>query len=210
MRFLPFVILALSAASSAGAQIIRPRYGLAEPKAWASLGAGVQQGFSVTDGSTGTVWRFGNGTQYIASLEKAFSGGNTIGVKGAHSKVPLTFSGGALTTEADANVSQLMGVIHIAGNTGFHSVLELSAGATMYSNFRARDDGRKLAPASPDYDFSFAFGYGFGYSFSSTFSIDIVQDLTTSIHQKTGLSAGDDSTVRLHSTRVMGRFGLGL
>ena len=209
MRRLFFIILALSAASSAGAQIIRPRYGLQQPKAWVSLGAGAQQGFTVNDGSTGNVWQFGNGTQYIATLEKAFSGGNTVGLKGTHSKVPLRYSGSALTTDADANVSSLVGVVHIAGGTGFHSVLELSAGATMYSNFRAQNDGRKLEPAAPDYDFSFAFGYGFGYSFNSRFSIDIVQDLTTSIHQKTGLNAGDDTTVRLHTTRVMGRFGLG-
>lgn len=209
MRRLLFVIIALSAASSAGAQIIRPRFGLGAPKAWVSLGAGAQQGFSVTDGTTASVWDFGNSTQFVATLEKAFSGGNTVGLRGATSKVPLRYSGGGLSTDAEANVSQFMATVHIAGNTGFHSVLELSAGATMYSNFRAGTDGRKLAPASPDYDFSFAFGYGFGYSFNSKFSIDIVQDLTTSIHQKTGLSAGDDSTVRLHSTRVMGRFGLG-
>ena len=209
MRRLSFVLLVLSAASSADAQIIRQRYSLGAPTAWFSLGAGAQQGFSVTDGTTKTTWDFGNGTQYIATLEKAFSGGTTVGLRGTHSKVPLRYGTSALATDADANVSQFMGTVHVAGSTGFHSVLELSAGATMYSNFRAQSDGRQLTPTSPDLDFAFAFGYGFGYSFSSKFSIDIVQDLTTSIHQKTGLNAGDDSTVRLHGTRVMGRFGLG-
>ena len=88
--------------------------------------------------------------------------------------------------DADADVSQLLGTLHVANGTGFHSVLELSAGATMYSRFAARSDGRKLNNESNDLDFSFSFGYGFGYAFSPTFSVDIVQDLATALHQKTG------------------------
>ena len=88
-------------------------------------------------------------------------------------------------------------------------MVELSAGATIYSDFKARDTGEKLAPLKADPDFSFALGYGFGYSFSSLFSIDVIQDLTTTLHQSTGLSAGDETRVRVHGTRLVGRLGLG-
>jgi len=36
-----------------------------------------------------------------------------------------------------------------------------------------------------------------------------VQDVATSLHQKSGLSAGQESSTRLHSTRLVGRFGFG-
>jgi len=209
VRRLLLVLLTLVASSDAGAQIIRPRYQLQAPAAWVSLGAALQQSWSVVDGATGSRWEFGNATTYDASLEKTLSGGATFGVRGSTAMVPLRYVGPLVTTEADANVSQLFGTLHVAGGNGFHTVLELSAGATLYSNFRARAGGAKLGPDSPDADFSFAFGYGFGYAFSPAFSIDAVQDVTTALHQKTGLSAGDDSSVRIHGTRIVGRFGLG-
>ena len=129
-------------------------------------------------------------------------------IGGTHARVPLFYSG-ATATEADANVSQVLGVLHVASGREFHSVLELSAGATIFSNFRSRTTDQRLEPTSPDADFTFAFGYGFGYNFSPSFAIDIVQDVSTALHQKTGLSAGDGSSIRLHSTRLVARFGLG-
>jgi hypothetical protein len=207
-------LFTLLASSNADAQIIRPRFQVGQPSAWLSLGVGLQQGWAVTDGSTNSLWQFGDATQYVGALEKALSGGASLGVRGSFSKVPLQYrslAGGDVVAaeDADANVSQLFGTLHVASGSSFHSVLELSAGATMYSNFKARLDGRKLGPPGNDVDFSFAFGYGFGYAFSPAFSIDIVQDVTTTLHQKTGLSAGDESSVRTHGTRLVARFGLG-
>jgi hypothetical protein len=106
-------------------------------------------------------------------------------------------------------VSQIYATLHVASGRELHSVLELSAGTTVYSNFRARSTGAGLPPASPDADFSFAFGYGLGYAFSPAFSIDVVQDITTALHQRTGLSAGDNSSIRISGTRLVARFGLG-
>ena len=148
-------------------------------------------------------------TPFEAAIEKTLSGGASFGVRGSTGLVPLRYVAPAVTSEADANVSQLFATLHVANGRTFHSVLELSAGATLYSNFRARSDGAKLGPPSPDADFAFAFGYGFGYSFSPAFSIDVVQNLTTSLHQRTGLSAGDDSSVRIQGTRIVARLGLG-
>lgn len=209
MRRLLLVLPILLASSDAGAQIIRSRSQFQAPAAWVSLGTALQQSWTVTDGATGSRWEFSNATPYQAALEKALSGGASFGVRGSTAKVPLRYVGPTATTEADANVSQLFGTLHVASGSGLHTVIELSAGATIYSNFRARTDGAKLGPDTPDADFSFALGYGFGYSLTQAFSIDVVQDVTTAMHQKTGLSAGDDSSVRIHGTRIVGRFGLG-
>ena len=209
MRRLLFVLLIPLASSNAGAQIVRSRYSLRAPTAFVSLGAALQQGWSVTDGSTGSRWEFGSATPFEVSLEKALSGGASFGVRGSTGKIPLRYVVPAVTTEADATVSQLFATLHVANGQQFHTVLELSAGATLYSDFRSRTGGIKLGPDASDADFSFAFGYGFGFAFSPAFSIDVVQDVTTALHQKTGLSAGDDSSVRIQGTRIVGRFGLG-
>jgi hypothetical protein len=202
-------------AADAGAQIIRRPPGLQfrEPSVWVSLGAGLTQGWSVLDGVTNTQWDFGDATQFAAAIEKSVASGVTLGVRGTTSRVPLRYSGslpGGATgaVDADANVSQLMAALHLASGREFHTVLEIGAGATLYSNFRERSNNTKLAPSS-DTDFTFAFGYGLGYAFSPTFSLDVVQDLTTVVHEKTGLSAGSSSTSRLNTTRLVARFGLG-
>ncbi len=209
MRRLLLVVLVPLVAADAHAQIgRRSPYGLSEPSAYASLGVAYVNGFSVHDGSTASYWDFGSTTQYVASLEKNMSGGITLGIRGTTASVPLHYTGPAVSTDADANVSQLFGTLHLASGRELHTVLELSAGATLYSNFRARDTGTKLAP-SADTDFTFGFGYGVGYAFSPGFSIDVVQDVNTVIHQKTGLSASDNNSVRVGGTRLVVRLGLG-
>jgi hypothetical protein len=202
--FAPFVV-----AGVAGAQIIRPGMRFGEPKAWVSLGVALANDFGVADGATNSVWRFGDATQYAASIEMPISGsGLTFGVRGTHARVPLTYTGSTTFTDADANVSQVMAVLHASSGREFHSVLELSLGTTIYSNFRSRTTDTRLEPSS-DADFAFAFGYGFGYNFSPTFAIDLVQDQSTSLHQKTGLAAGESSSARFTSTRIVARIGLG-
>jgi hypothetical protein len=195
---------------SAGAQIIRGGLRFQDPSVWVSAGAASLSGFTVTDGSTGSVWQFGNGAQYTASLEKTLSGGTTLGIQGTTARLPLSYSrSSGIPVDADANVSQLLALLHVSSGRELHSVLELSAGATVYSNFHARSTGIELPPTSPDADFTFAFGYGLGYNFSPSFSIDVIQDLTTALHQHTGLNAGDNSSVRINGTRIVARFGFG-
>jgi hypothetical protein len=205
VRRLLFALFPLLVAAESGAQVVR-RGGLggAPPTLWVSGGAALAEGWSVTDGTTGSRWDFGSSTQYQASLERMFNGA-TFGLRGTYATVPLRYN----STDADADVSQLFLAVHVApGRPGFHSVLELDGGATMYSNFRARATGAKLGP-DRDADFSFAFGYGFGYGFSNAFSVEVVRDLTMTMHQKTGLAASEDSMHRINSTRIVGRFGLG-
>lgn len=213
MRPLLLALLFSLPAVECGAQVIRRgSFGAAPPAAWASGGIGLTQGWSVTDGGTGSRWDFGSATQYEAALEKSL-GGVSVGLRGTTALVPLRYtgrstSGTAIATDADAHVSQLFGTVHLAGGQGFHSVLELDAGATLYSNFRARGTDETLAPSS-DTDFTFAFGYGFGVGLSNRFTIEVVQELATIVHQRDGLAASDDANVRVNSTRIVGRFGLG-
>ncbi|MEP7002399.1 MAG: hypothetical protein ABI969_18055 [bacterium] len=209
MRRLLIMLPILLASNHAGAQIIRQRFGMQTPSAWISGGVGLQQAFSVTDGTTGTQWQFGSATTYGGSIEKALSNGMTLGVRGSTGIIPLNYAGAAVTFNADARVSQLFGTLRLASGEGFHTVLELSAGATNYSDFKTQTTAMKLEPLAGDTDFAFSFGYGFGYNLSPRVSVDVVQDIATSVHQKHGLAPGDDSTVRIHGTRITGRIGLG-
>lgn len=214
-RLLLVSLLALTVLPSqrSDAQIIRSgRFGVRDPQLWVSGGAGLVQGWTIADGTTGVRWRFGDALQYGAAIEKAVSGGATLGIRATTARMPLDylpFDGGLPVTQADAMVSQAFAMLHFSSGRGFHSVFELGAGATIYSGFRERGTKLKLPPNSPDTDFSFVLGYGLGYAVSRTLQVDVVQDLATSLHQKSGLSAGDDSSVRISGTRLVARLGLG-
>ena len=215
MRRLLLLALATLVTPAAGAQIIR-RGGMPfqEPTTFVSFGVGLLQPWSVNDGSTSSAWDFSDATQFAVSLERNLGGGAALGVRGTTARVPLRYSsvigGDALSgTDADANVSQLLGTLHITGGSQFHTVLELSAGATFYYNFNARGSDASIGPRSADTDFSFGFGYGVGYNVSPRFSVDVVQDQLTTLHQKSGLSAGASTSARLTTTRIIARFGLG-
>jgi hypothetical protein len=199
----------------AHAQIIRTgRAGGPEPSLWVSGGIGLQQGWTVTDGTTQTRWRLSDGQSYLLAVERPITRGVALGLRGSRARVsvdytstdPLAFTG---SRDADATISQALAMLHITAGRDLHTVIELGAGATIYSGFRERGTGTDLPPDKADADFTFVLGYGIGYSFSNTFQIDVVQDLATALHQKTGLSAGDDSSVRISGTRLVARFGLG-
>ena len=215
MRRLLLLALVTVLPASAGAQIIR-RGGMPfqEPSAFVSFGVGLLQPFDVADGSTNSVWNFSDATQFAVALEKNFGGSASLGVRGTTARVPLQYSGisggdASIVTDADANVSQLLGSLHISPGGQFHTVLELSAGATFYYNFSARGSDASIGPRTADADFSFGFGYGVGYNVSPRFSVDVVQDQITTLHQKSGLGAGQSTSARLTATRIVGRFGMG-
>ena len=148
MRRSLFLILIAIASTSAHAQIVRQRYGVTQPSAWVSGSAGLQQGWTVNtkDGQ----WVFGDATQYGASLEKALSNGMSIGVRGVTATVPVRVTQAAVAGDGDATVSQLFGTFHGASGGAFHTVFELSAGATLYSNFTkgAAIQGGSAEPAT--------------------------------------------------------------
>jgi hypothetical protein len=202
-------LVALLVAADAGAQVIRRSFS-SEPTAIVSLGVARQGAFSVRDGATNSTWRFGDAAQFTGSLERVLSPGISFGVSGTMARTPLTVSAGTANSgDADALVSQAFATLYAASGRTLHTVLEGDLGATIYSDFQPRPGSAALVPTGADADFAFALGYGFGYSFSPRFSIDFVQTIGTSLHQKTGLSAGDDSSARISSSRLVMRFGLG-
>lgn len=215
VRRLLLLALASLVTPAANAQIIRrPGMPFQEPTTFVSFGVGLMQPWTVHDGTTNSAWEFSDATQFSVSLERNFGAGASLGVRGSTARVPLRYTGlvggdALFATDADARVSQLMGTLHLASGGQFHTVLELSAGTTIYQNFSARSGGPPIGPSGADADFAFGFGYGVGYNLTPRFAIDVVQDQSTSLHQKTGLSAGESSSARLTSTRIVARFGLG-
>jgi hypothetical protein len=196
----------------AGAQIIRGgRFALRDPQTWVSATYGWQEGWTVFDGRSGSRWDVGDTQTYGGSIERAVSSGITVGVRANTSQPSVRYigTGTAGTTQADVRVSQALGVVHVTTGRQLRSVFELGLGATIYSDFRERVTGAPLGAESTDADFAFVFVYGLGYSFSRNFQVDVVQDLGTSLHQKTGLAAGEDRSARISTTRLVARYGFG-
>lgn len=213
-RLIVVLLLIVAIARAADAQIIRGPVRAAGPRAWTAGTIGLLQMGTVHDGSTTSTWNFGDAVQWRLTLEKPLQGSSAIGVAATFARVPLTFeslaSGGCGTCDADASVTQVMAMFHSGGGSiGFHQVIELSLGTTIFSSFRERDTGTRLPPDDPDFDFAFTLGYGFGYALSPNLQVQLVQDFGTSLHQHTGLTGGESTTLPMYVTRIGVRYGLG-
>ena len=198
--------------TSAGAQIIRGgRFGLRDPQYWVSATLGWQNGWTVYDGLTGSRWDLGDSQAYGGSVERAVAGGVTVGVRAntAAPAVRYTTANSPDVRVADTRVTQALGVVHVSSGRDLRSVFELGVGTTIYSGFHERVTNARLGPEKTDADFAFVFVYGLGYSFSRNFHVDVVQDLGTSLHQKTGLTQGEDTSASIRSTRLVARYGFG-
>jgi hypothetical protein len=203
---LTFLLVAADASAQRGR---RSPFSTPEPAAYLTLGAALQNGFTVHDGTTGSTWEFGDATQYTGSLERALSEGASFGIRGNIGRVPLTITKGTTSGDADALVSQVLATLYVTSGRTVHSVLEGDVGATIYSDFVPRAGSLAAVPSGADADFAFTFGYGIGYSLSPRMSVDVVRTIGTSMHQKTGLSAGDESSAHVGSTRLIVRLGMG-
>ena len=215
-RIVLTTILLVAIASEAQAQIGRPVARVTEPKSWLSFSVGVMDLSDVHDGSTNTVWEFGNTVQYRISFEIPVQNQSTFGVSGSFARAPLTYVREAAlgppfcvpSCDADATVTQLLATFHAGrGAIGFHQIIDLSLGATGYSGFRARTSGERLAPFQLDADLAGGIGYGFGYSFSPDMQITLVQEGFLSVHQRTNVAGNEDTIGRQFVLRLGTRFG---
>jgi hypothetical protein len=101
-----------------------------------------------------------------------------------------------------------MATFHAGGSTvGFHQIIDLSLGAIGYSAFRARTSGAKLPPTQLDPDLAASIGYGFGYTLTPDMQITLVQEGLLTVHQRTGLSGGENTIGRQFVLRLGTRFG---
>ena len=222
MRRLSLALLTILVAlplHGAAAQIIRgDRFALRDPQTWVSAMYGWQEGWTVMDGRTNSRWDLGDIQQYGASIERAVMSGVTLGVRATTAApevryeafgLPATAGGAATIFPGEARVTQALGIVHVSTGRQLRSVFELGLGATIYSPIKHQATGETLGDTRTDSDFAFSFTYGLGYSLSRNFHVDVVQDLGTSLHQKTGLAAGEDRSARIRTTRLVARYGLG-
>jgi len=198
-------------ASFAGAQISRrPIGGAAQPN-WIGGGVVISQAFVLRDGVTNSDWAFDGGLGYTASFERPTQGGMTIGLEGTYATPSLVYtsSTGAVNCtggcSATGTVMQIMGLVHSPNSYSFHPAYQLTVGATGFSNFRDQTSNSQIGPQSTDYDFSFAIGYGLGFGLSSTTSIEVLQEIGTVLHQRTGLAAGSGNYPRMLATKLVGK-----
>jgi hypothetical protein len=193
-------------AANAGAQIVGRRPAARRIPNWAGVSVGITQGFGVSDGSTSSAWNFGSGLEYAARLEHPVSSGAfAVGVQGSWARLPVDYSSGSFAGEAKADVTQLLAVLRYGSGYGFHPVYELSGGVIGFSNFRSTGMPQIDISNSTDWDPKIALGYGFGFGLSSTAAVEIVQELGTILHQRTGLSASQSNYPRIYVTRLGGK-----
>jgi len=208
--------MSLAVASSAEAQIVRRPAQAREPQAWIVGAVGYEQLGDVVDGASESTWRFSDAVQYRVSLEKPMPGNIAFGIAATFARAPLTYESSATigrcagSCDADANITQVLALFHAGGSSfGFSQILNLGIGTRIYSNFRERVSGAKIGPTNADADVTFQFGYGFGYGLSPDLQVEIVQDLATTIHQRTGLAGGERTNSQQYTTRIGVRYALG-
>jgi opacity protein-like surface antigen len=206
--------LLLAGAQSARAQIIDAggsgrRFG--QPNAWASLGIGWLQQGGLCDPDSNSCWDFGNAPQWRASLEYPVGRGATIGGAATTARVPLTYVG---TTQcpggcdADANVSQYLGQLHLGGGTGIQQAIDITAGMTVFTNFRATGTGARLEPAKAKSNFSFSVAYGFAFPIRQNVHVTLAQEYGQIIGKR--MSGQSSNSAQQNITRIGARVGLGL
>ena len=201
----------LPVTETADAQIIRSSRSNA-PIGFVSLGIGWFQQQGLCNEASNSCWDFGSGPQWRATVELPVGNGASFGVAGTMGRMPLTYDGGVGTAscgqcDADANISQILALFRIGGGSGFHQVIDLSAGVTLFSNFRRSDSGTRLGDGKMVQNYNFSIGYGFGYSLSPRTSIQLVQDYGLLIHGR--VPGSSDNTAQQSSTRIGVRLGLG-
>ena len=209
-----YILLAvvLVAGSSADAQVRRRAPVVSEPSMWGSVSVGLYGANGVSDGATNSTWDFGEGTgwQLRAALEKALQNQFSLGGVLTYVDVPFVYVGPSCgRCDAHLDLTSLGVSFHAGGSQGLHQVLEVSAGAAMYSNLKRDSDGAKLAPTDGSVDPFFTFGYGFGYSFNPTMQVSIVQDYGLVLHERKGLANNESNTLTQRTTRLNFRMGFG-
>ncbi len=204
--------LILAGASQANAQIRRRAPVTNEPTMWGSLSLGLYGANGISDGQTASTWDFAIGThwQYRAALDNPRANQFSNGGVATYVKVPLIYSGTSCgRCGAHLDLTSIGASFHAGGGPGLNQILEASAGATMYRNFRRDSDGQQLPPTGGNIDPFLTFGYGFGYTFNPTMQVSIVQDYGLVLHERTGLANDQSNTLTQRTTRINFRMGFG-
>ena len=206
--------LTLAGAEPTRAQIIERGIGTREPIAWTSLSIGWFNQNPLCDGESNACWNFASAPQWRGTLEFPMGRGATIGGAATIARVPLIYTGGPFGfngcptgCDADANIMQYFANLRIGGGSGFHQVIDLNLGMTVFDNFRATNGGAQLGSGKAVSNFSFAVGYGFAYSFTPRAQIMLVQDYGLVISKR--VAGSTNNTAQQSTLRIGGRYGMG-
>jgi hypothetical protein len=206
------VVVATIGVGESGAQILRRAPSRPTPPNWIGGGVSIMQPYTLRDGITNSQWSFDSDVGYTLTFEHPTASGILLGLQGVYGTPSLVYtssSPGAVDCsggcDATATVMQIMGLAHSANSYGFHGAYQLTAGVTGFSSFKDRTTNTKIGPMATDYDFSIAVGYGLGFGISPTTSIELIQEIGTLLHQRTGLAAGTGNYPRMSATRLMGK-----
>ena len=155
-------------------------------------GVGWQQGGLWSMARPASRWDFGDAGHYGASIERTITE-RRVGRRARHHVAPAArlspdTSGTGATRGRRHGVRRRSASLHVASGRGLHSVLELGLRARRSTPASASVEAAdELRPVARDVDFAFVFGTASATRSRATFQVDVVQDLATSLHQKTGL-----------------------
>lgn len=209
-RTLAAAALIVGLTSSLEAQIIRPT-SVSRPSAYASMGAGWLRQQAICDPASKACWTFGDGPQYRASIEFPVGIATSLGISYSNARLPLRWADTPPNTancsvcDANAEMHQVLGVVHLGGGGVFQQVIDLSAGATRFANFKTTS-GTTLGTGKPVTDFSFALAFGFGFRVTSNLQATVQQEYGLVVHKRVSGSA--NSSAQQQTLRVGLRLGL--
>ena len=203
-RILTATAMIVGLTASAGAQIIRPT-NVRRPSIYTSISAGWLDQQPICDPASKACWTFGAGPQYRASLELPVGVATSFGISYANARLPLRWADTPPNTanctvcDANAEMHQILGLLHLGGGGTFQQVIDVSAGATQFANFKTTN-GIPLGTGKPVTDFSFSLAFGFGYSMTRTLQFTLQQEYGLVIHKRVSGSANSSAqqqTLRL-------------
>ncbi len=175
---------------SAGAQIIRPT-SVYRPGAYTSISAGWVTQQAICDPESDACWTFGDGAQYRASIELPLGMATTFGLSYSHANLPLQWADtppnsancGGGVCPANAEMHQVLGLLHLGGSGMVTQLIDVSAGATRFANFKSTN-GTPLGPGRPVTDFSFAVAIGIGFNLNRALQFTLQQEYGLVIHKR--------------------------
>ena len=209
-RILAAAALTLGFTSGLDAQIIR-QISVIKHSAYLGLSVGWLNTQSICDPVSNACWNFGEAPQYRASLEMPLSPATTIGVSYGNAKVPLRWAdtppNTANCTVCDANgeMNQIMGLMHLGGTGAFQQLIDISAGATQFGNFKTTA-GVPLGTGKRVTDFTFGIGFGFGIRMSEAWLFTVQQEYGLVIHKR--VPGSPSSSAQQQAFRLGLRIGL--
>src|SRR6266540_2761396 len=231
-RYLVSALMAAVIAPPAGAQLSRGLRSTA-PTWFISGSVAALNGQGVNDGASMSSWDFGQRTswQFRGTLEKAVQNESSIGVAVTHVHAPFTYRSGITPVTCPVNadcvaqtfnggvycgacsahldMESVMAMFHAGGGLGFHQVIELGLGASVYRNLTRDSDGKKMAPVGSNWDPTFTLGYGYGYGLSPQTEVVFVGDYAVALHENKNLPSDASNTNSLRTLRFGIRYGFG-